>query len=442
MNEKIFRASFSVAIIVLISCVILIMGILFEFFEEQLKDELITEAQYISHAIETGGLSYFDDFDVSDKRITLISENGTVVADTKADTDSLDNHLERPEVQEAFKNGSGVSQRYSDTFTEKTVYYAIRLEDGSVLRVSTKQYTVITILMGIIQPVLMVILLALILSFFLASRISASIIKPINAIDPDNPEKFDTYEELTPLVRKIASQKRIIEKQVREESETREQLRREFTANVSHELKTPLTSISGFAEMMQDDDTPAEIVSDFSKSIYDEAQRLISLVNDIIEISELDEGSVPFEKENVDIYELSSDIIRRLEPAAARKNVRLILKGSETIVFGAEKILDEMIYNLCDNAIKYNYENGTVTVDIGAVRDRTTISVSDTGIGIPEEEQSRVFERFYRVDKSHSKQLGGTGLGLSIVKHGAMYHNAEIQMKSQVHKGTTVTVTF
>lgn len=440
MNEKIFRAAFSVAIIVLISSVILIMGILFDYFDSQLKDELKTEAEYISHAIGTGGLSYFEHFDVPEKRVTLISETGDVIADTRSDTD--DNYKDHKDVAQALKTGCGVSETYSTAFTEKTVYYAVRLQDGSVLRISTEQYTVVTILMGIMYPVVLVIMVALILSFFLASKISADIIKPINAIDPDNPEKFDTYEELAPLVRKIASQKRIIEKQVREESEKRERLRREFTANVSHELKTPLTSISGFAEMMMDGETPEEIVLDFSKSIYDEAQRLISLVNDIIEISELDEGSVSFEKENIDLYKLSSDIIKRLRHAAEKKNVELTLKGEQTIALCSKKIIDEMIYNLCDNAIKYNIEGGSVIVEVKMVDSRAYITVTDTGIGIPEKEQSRVFERFYRVDKSHSKLVGGTGLGLSIVKHGAMYHSATITMKSKEGTGTQITIAF
>lgn len=441
MSNKIFRASFSVAIIVLISSVILIMGILFEYFEERIRDELVTEAEYIGHAIETGGLSYFENFDVEDKHITLISPDGNVIVDTSGIGENV-NYLERNEIKSALETGSGISRKYSDTFTEKTIYYATRLDDGNILRISTIQYTAVTILLGIMQPFLIVIMLALVLSFILAARISSGIIKPINAIDPDNPENAEIYEELAPLVKKIASQKKIIEKQVREESEKREQLRREFTANVSHELKTPLTSISGFAEMMLDGDSPAEIVTDFSKSIYDEAQRLISLVNDIIEISELDEGTSPFEKEDTDVYNLSADIIRRLEPAAARKNVRLVLEGEKVFVFGSGKILDEMIYNLCDNAIKYNRDGGTVTVTVSQTGGRPSISVRDTGIGIPEKEQSRVFERFYRVDKSHSKQMGGTGLGLSIVKHGAIYHGANISLKSEPGVGTDITIVF
>lgn len=547
MNKKIFRSSVAVALVVLLSSIVLIMGILFQYFENQLKSELESEANYIAYAVENQGVDYIRNFSNSDKRITLISPDGDVIADTSADESKLDDHSERQEVVDAMKNGEGTSIRYSGTLAEKTVYYAMKMNDGSILRVSTTQYTVVAIILSLIQPILIVFVAAVAVSFAMAQRVSKSIVKPINELDLDNPLNNEPYDELAPLLRKISKQKRTIEKQVKEaehkqeefrlitenmkegfivvdrqmklltynrsalkllgiskerpddiltagndnlifviskaldgereksdltlgnnnyrlianpvfekkmvigavlliidvtESVKREQLRQEFTSNVSHELKTPLTSISGFAEMMKSGDTPDSVVKDFSSSIYDEAQRLISLVNDIIKISELDEKNVQTSSEEVDLYEMSADILSRLKPIADKRNIALNLIGESTAVSGSAKILDEMIYNLCDNAIKYNTDNGTVDVILSESSKHIKLTVRDTGIGIPQAEQERVFERFYRVDKSHSKAIGGTGLGLSIVKHAAIYHNAEIKLKSELGKGTSVTVMF
>ena len=547
MNKKIFRSSVAVALVVLILSIVLIMSILFQYFENQLQSELESEANYIAYAVENQGLEYIENFTDSDKRITLISPDGDVLADTAANETEFDDHYDRQEVIEALKNGKGTSIRYSKTLAEKTIYYAMKMQDGNILRVSTTQYTVVTILMSLIQPILIVFVIAIAVSFALAQKVSKSIIKPINELDLDNPSNNEPYDELAPLLRKISKQKHTIEKQIKEaehkqeefrlitenmkegfivvdnqmnlltynrsalkllgisrdkpddilsadndkltfvidkaldgvreksnltlndnyyslianpvfendkvigavlliidvtESVKREQLRREFTSNVSHELKTPLTSISGFAEIMKNGGTPNAVVTDFSTSIYDEAQRLISLVNDIIKISELDEKDVQAESEDVDLYQLSADIINRLKPVADKRNISLNLIGESTIVSGTEKILDEMIYNLCDNAIKYNVDNGTVDVILSESNHHIKLTVRDTGIGIPQSEQNRVFERFYRVDKSHSKEIGGTGLGLSIVKHAAIYHNAEIKLKSELGKGTSITVMF
>ena len=547
MNKKIFRSSVAVALVVLILSIVLIMSILFQYFENQLQSELESEANYIAYAVENQGLEYIENFTDSDKRITLISPDGDVLADTAANETEFDDHYDRQEVIEALKNGKGTSIRYSKTLAEKTIYYAMKMQDGNILRVSTTQYTVVTILMSLIQPILIVFVIAIAVSFALAQKVSKSIIKPINELDLDNPSNNEPYDELAPLLRKISKQKHTIEKQIKEsehkqeefrlitenmkegfivvdnkrnlltynrsalkllgisrdkpddilsadndkltfvidkaldgvreksdltlndnhyslianpvlendkvigavvliidvtESVKREQLRREFTSNVSHELKTPLTSISGFAEIMKNGGTPNAVVTDFSTSIYDEAQRLISLVNDIIKISELDEKDVQAESEDVDLYQLSADIINRLKPVADKRNISLNLIGESTIVSGAEKILDEMIYNLCDNAIKYNVDNGTVDIILSESNHHIKLTVRDTGIGIPQSEQNRVFERFYRVDKSHSKEIGGTGLGLSIVKHAAIYHNAEIKLKSELGKGTSITVIF
>lgn len=555
MNKKIFRSSLLTVCLVLIATIVLIMGLLFHFFEKQIQAELANEAGFMAHAVENEGIGYFDRWDSDRKsskgqnnRITLVDKNGTVLFDSKADASTLDNHADRDEIKAAMKNGEGMSIRYSQTLTEKTVNYAIRLSNGSILRVSTKQYTVITILLGMLSPILVILLVALILTLVLSSRVSKTIIEPINRLDLEVPENNDTYEELTPLLRKIADQRATIERQLADahkkqkefhlitenmsegflvidsdasllsynsaalclleivppadrsvllfcrakefrdvisdvlsgkraenimvrdgcsysliaspvfekevvigavvvildvtEREKREALRREFTANVSHELKTPLTSISGFAELMKEGGIPEKDVIDFSLSIYDEAQRLITLVNDIIKISELDGQSISFENEPVDLYELSKEVIGRLENEADKKKVVFHLIGGRTQIIGVRKILDEMLYNLCDNAMKYNKENGTVDVLVNQTKDGVNVIVRDTGIGIPPAHQGRVFERFYRVDKSHSKKVGGTGLGLAIVKHGAMYHHAKISMESAVDKGTTITLAF
>lgn len=554
MNKKIFRSSLLTVCLVLAATIALIMGLLFHFFEKQIQKELANEAGLLAHALENEGAGYFDSFDnknnklAGNNRITWIDENGTVLFDSRADVSELDNHADRDEIKTAMKEGKGMSTRYSKTLTEKTVNYAIRLSDGSILRVSTEQYTVVTILMGMLQPILFIMFVALILTLVLSARVSKAIIEPINKLDLEVPENNETYEELTPLLRKIADQKETIGEQladarkkqkefnlitenmsegflvidadanlltynsaalnlleitppadrsvllfcrakefrgvisdvlsgikaentmVREERsyslianpvyekesvigavvvilditerEKRDMLRREFTANVSHELKTPLTSISGFAELMKAGDVLENDVTDFSKSIYDEAQRLITLVNDIIKISELDGQSIPYEKETVDLYELSKEVIGRLEKEADKKNITFHLIGGRAEIIGVHKILEEMLYNLCDNAMKYNKENGTVDVLVNQTGDGVNVIVRDTGIGIPISHQDRVFERFYRVDKSHSKKVGGTGLGLAIVKHGALYHHAKLSLESTVDVGTVVTIAF
>ena len=403
MNKKIFRYSLMISLLLLLVSVVLIMGILYDYFQNQLKSELKKEADYIGAAVLTEGISYFDKIN-SDERITLIAPDGNVLADTDADSEKLENHLDRKEIQLALKDGSGTSVRYSKTFMERTVYYAVKLENGNILRVSAKQYTVISILIGLSQPIAVIILLTVLASAILTAKISKNVI--------DN-----------------------------EEQKKREIMRREFTSNVSHELKTPLTSISGFAEMLMQGDADSATVADFSRSIYDESQRMITLVQDILRISELDEKT-EFEQENIDLYDLAEEITERLQPQAEKAQVQLRVIGEHCHVNGVQKILDEIIYNLCDNAIKYNRPNGLAEISIHESENTVKLSVRDTGIGIAKEEQERIFERFYRVDKARSKAIGGTGLGLSIVKHGAIYHHAQIQIDSDIGKGTTVTVCF
>lgn len=548
MTKKIFRSFLLTALLTLAVSMLFVFWILYQYFEEQLISELKSKAVYISHAVESEGSDYLESIGDIGERVTLIAPDGTVIADTEANAAEMENHLERGEVKQALANGSGTSVRYSDTLTEKIIYYAVKTPDGNILRVSVKHYTVITILLGLVQPILAILLISSVLCFALSLRLSKSIVKPINSLDLDAPENNDAYEELAPLLRKISRQRKVIDEQLlnakqmqeefrlitenmsegflvidsernvltynsaalkllgiseppsgnvlainragpfrnaveralsgeRSENEMtfgencygiianpvlnsgevigavivildvtervqREQLRREFTANVSHELKTPLTSISGFAEMMMNG-VPDDIAADFSKSIYDEAQRLIVLVGDIIKLSELEENSAQFERERVDLRELSEDAAKRLEFAAENKNVAVTVIGNAQIT-GVRKILDEMIFNLCDNAIKYNKNGGSADIVISPDTEKhtVTLTVHDTGIGIPGYAQSRVFERFYRVDKGRSKSAGGTGLGLAIVKHGAICHNAEIRLKSEENKGTEISVIF
>ena len=548
MHKKIFRSSFLTVFLVLVATIALIMGILFHFFETQMQKELENEVGYLSQTVEKEGIRFFDGFERQANRVTLIDAAGKVLFDSDVEAEKLDNHADREEINEALKNGTGKSIRYSQTLTRKTVNYAVRLSDGSFLRLSAKQYTVITVLLEMLQPILIVLAVALVLTLVLSLRVSKAIIEPINDLDLESPENNVAYEELTPLLKKLAEQNRTIEEQLADahkkqvefhlitenmsegflvidrdatlltynsaalelfgitqsaggnvlafcrakdfrdtvskalageraentmmreeccynmianpvfeerevigaviiilditEREKREALRREFTTNVSHELKTPLTSISGFAELMKEGGVSEDTVVDFSTSIYEEAQRLITLVTDIIKISELDGKSTPFQSETVDLHELSEKIISRLKGQTEKRNITINLIGGKTEITGVRKILDEMFYNLLDNAIKYNKENGTVDFVINKTESDVTVLVRDTGIGIPAAHQSRVFERFYRVDKSHSKQVGGTGLGLAIVKHGAIYHNAEIGLESALGKGTTVTVRF
>ena len=549
MFKKIFRSSLLTAMIVLLASIFLIMGILHGIFENQLEDQLQKETAFVATAIENEGISYFDNLSKDGDRVTLIDKDGTVLADSQVDVSKLENHGDREEVKQAETEGRGQSVRYSSTMTEKTVYYAQKLDNGQILRISADQFTIVTILLGISQPIAIVVIAAIVLSLILSTNVAKHIVEPINDLDLDDPMENTLYDELSPLLRKIAHQNSTIEEQLKEarqkqeefriitdnmsegfividnqmkiltynaaalklfgaeqktpenilalsrskpfrdaiyksldgehsqaemttdervysiisnpvydmeqavigavivviditEISRREQLRREFTSNVSHELKTPLTSISGFAEIMKSGGTDEATVVDFSRSIYDEAQRLISLVSDIIKLSELDDGTIEYEPETVDLYTLSLEIASRLSPQAQEKKIHFTVNGEKAEITGVRKILDEIIFNLCDNAVKYNRSGGDVKVSVKNSADTVTVTVSDTGIGIPTAQQDRVFERFYRVDKARSKSIGGTGLGLSIVKHGVMYHNAQISLESKENEGTTVVINF
>lgn len=548
MNKKIFLSSCFVAFTVLIISLAMSTGVLFNQFEKQVEQELKEESELIASVVEDAGVENIADYDFGSRRVTVIGKDGGVIFDSQADASKMENHADREEFKEAVLYGTGMSSRYSDTLTQKNIYYALKLSDGSVLRLSSPHSTIFAIISDLIGPICLIVLLALILSAILAIKLSESILKPINALDLDNPENNKTYDELAPLLTKINRQKLVIENQLHEakqkqkefklitdnmregllvidsnsdiltynaaaekllditdetslaalkiyrstqvidavdealkgnnsecqitqhsrqyslianpvfrdgeiigavivllditEKAQREQLRREFTANVSHELKTPLTSIYGFAELMKDGDMKKEDMEDFAKSIYDETKHLITLVGDIIKLSALDEKSRFYEKEKVDLYALACETAERLKVDAAKKHVTVNVEGEKAEYVGVRQILTDIIYNLCENAIKYNRENGSVNISVKENENNIVLKVKDTGIGIPQEHQERVFERFYRVDKSHSKEIGGTGLGLSIVKHGVMYHGGEISMESEPGKGTEITVTF
>ena len=402
-----------------------------------MEKEVRQEAGYIRAAIEISGQGYLTELDAADKdtRITLITEQGEVLYDSdQAYEADLENHAGRPEVKEALQDGTGSNVRRSDTLNEEMYYYAVQLSDGSILRVSktvdTAFRTAVEVLpgMGVIGACMLA--LAALLSRWQVRRL----IRPINELDLNIPLENEMYEELTPLLKRIDEQNK--------QKDAIANMRKEFSANVSHELKTPLTSISGYAEIMKNGLVRPEDMKGFAERIYNEASRLITLVEDIIKLSKLDEGEIEMEKEDVDLYDLTRRIVSRLAPQAEKRAVHVEVTGENVICHGVRQILDEMIYNICENAIKYNRRGGSVSVWVGATLKGKKIIVTDTGIGIPEDQQERIFERFYRVDKSHSKETGGTGLGLSIVKHGAMLHNAQIHVESKVGKGTKMELTF
>lgn len=549
MTKKIFKSTVLVSAMILILGSALVMGILYRYFGKQLDGELEKEASYLAYGVEQNGVSYLEHLKQKDARITYIDASGNVLYDSQADISSMENHSDRKEFEEAVQKGHGYAERMSSTLSEKTVYYARKLTDGTVLRVAVVHSSILALMLQLLPSVIDVAIVMLILAGIAAARISAKIVKPINTLDLDHPEDNQIYEEVGPLLSRIHKQNYQIQMQLetarrnqeefqiitenmqegllvidaytmilsgnssvwrmfqlREpktgdsvysldrnedfrkvvedvlkgqhgsamlqldgeyvqlianpvsrdgkvvgavlllvnetEKVERENLRREFSANVSHELKTPLTSISGFAEIIQDGMVQGEDVQKFAGRIYREAQRLIQLVEDTIKISQLDEGENPYEWEKVDAYAVVKNVCGNLRDIAAKKNVHLFIDGEKLIFCTVKPILEEVIYNLCDNGIKYNREDGTVSIHLQELKDSVEIRVKDNGIGIPREDCSRVFERFYRVDKSHSKAIGGTGLGLSIVKHGVTFLGGTLKMLSEEGKGTEITMTF
>ena len=526
-----------------------VIGILYHYFQGQLMSELKKEAVYISQGVESAGTDYLGQLDVENSRITYVDESGNVIYDSEADVDEMENHGHRREIREAELNGEGEDVRMSSTLSEKTVYYALRLANGNVLRVSSTQDSALSLLGQLIPSLIAVLFLMLILSGMFASRLSRKVVEPLNGLDLEHPEENNAYEEVQPLLSRIHRQNRqirlqleaarrqqkefaiitenmqegllvidrytmilscnssvgrllkvemtrtgdsvysinrsekfrqvveqvlegkhedrilrldgsdiqVIANPVTRENNTegavillvdvtetveREQLRREFSANVSHELKTPLTSISGFAEIMQDGFVKEEDVKAFAGRIYREAQRLIRLVGDVIRISRLDEGGIPYQWEKLDLYSLTHDIFSTLHDAAGKQEVHLYMSGGSLVLDTIPTIMEEILYNVCDNAIKYNRRGGEVSVKLEDRQELVRVRVQDTGIGIPKEDQERIFERFYRVDKSHSKEIGGTGLGLSIVKHGVSTLGGHLWLVSEPGQGTEITMEF
>ena len=548
MTKKIFQSILLVAGCVLLASLLIIMGFLYDYFggveENQLRDELSLAAA----AVEDGGTDYLSQLTADRYRLTWIAADGSVLYDTRTDAESLENHASRAEVSQALATGTGESTRYSSTLMEKTMYYAQRLDDGTVLRISISRATVGMIAVGMIQPLLIVLIVALILSGLLARRLSRRIVDPLNSLDLEHPLDNDAYEELSPLLKRIHRQHVEIQTQLRElrektdeftqitgsmreglvlldehgsilsinaaaqalfgadaqcvgrdfltiersheisaaiqaaaadghsevraeragrvyqfdisritsdgkflgtvilafditEQEFAERNRREFTANVSHELKTPLQGIIGSAELIENGMVKPEDLPRFVGHIHAEAARLVTLIDDIIRLSQLDEGDA-MPTEPVDLLAVSQEAAENLHDAAAARNVTVSVQGEPTVIPGVRRLIYEIVYNLCDNAIKYNRDGGRVDVTVAADAGGSSITVADTGIGIAPEHQGRVFERFYRVDKSHSKASGGTGLGLSIVKHAVQYHHGHIELESTPGTGTAIRVVF
>ena len=404
-----------------------------------LQAELTQEAKYIRTAINISGTEYLEQMDMVEveTRVTQIDVDGSVLYDSRrpdGTESTTENHAGRKEVKDALAKGSGEDVRRSATVGKDMYYYALLLEDGSILRVSKVADSLVSTAMALFPVMGTLAVLMVLFALLLARWQTARLIKPINALDLEQPLENEVYEELNPLLVAIDKQNK--------EKEAVSNMRKEFSANVSHELKTPLTSISGYAEIMKNGMVRPDDMPLFSERIYKEARRLITLVEDIIKLSKLDEESVELEKEDVNLYDLTREIISRLSPQASQKDVRMELSGEPVYYNGIRQILDEMIYNVCENAVKYNNEGGRVTVWVGNTLDGPKVSVSDNGIGIPKEHQERIFERFYRVDKSHSKERGGTGLGLSIVKHGALLHGAKVNVESEPGEGTKIEMMF
>ncbi len=438
MREKIQHSMIIIVTTTLLVAYAITTFIVYRHTMTILEEHIKQEAEYISIAIELSGEEYVQNLDNVQKntRVTLIGSDGIVVYDSSDPKgESLENHKDRPEVKAAFSSGTGQDIRKSDTLNRDMFYYAMKLSDGKVLRVAKTIENVRSTALTILPSMGIIAVLMLVCAWLLSGRQVARLIRPINELDLNEPLKNpEVYKELTPLLERIDKQNK--------EKDAVAEIRKEFSANVSHELKTPLTSISGYAEIMKDGLVKPEDMQRFSNIIYKEASRLITLVEDIIKLSKLDEEKVELEREDVDLYSLSMEICTRLQTQLSRREVHMEVTGEPVTVKGIRQVLDEMCYNICENAVKYNRKGGEVKVWVGDTLQGKKFIVTDNGIGIPKEDQERIFERFYRVDKSHSKETGGTGLGLSIVKHGAILHNAQIHVKSEEGRGTRMEVVF
>ena len=436
MRRKIQRSMILVIAATLLVSMALLTFVVYRQNVGLMEEEARQEAGYICAAIEASGSAYLEEMDAQQEetRVTWIGSDGDVLYDSSEGQEDMENHADRPEVREAFQSGAGQDIRESDTLGKQMFYYAQRLSDGSVLRVSKTISSALGSALQILPGMAVIAVLMVGLAWMLSKWQVSKLIEPINKLDLEHPLENDVYEELTPLLESMDKQNK--------EKEAIANMRKEFSANVSHELKTPLTSISGYAEIMMNGLVRPEDVRGFSERIYNEASRLIVLIEDIIRLSKLDEGGGEFEKEEVDLYALTREVCSRLAHKAEKHSVHVEVSGEPVSIVGIRQVLNEMIYNICENAIKYNKPGGKVDVWVGSTLKGVKVIVTDTGIGIPEDQQERIFERFYRVDKSHSKETGGTGLGLSIVKHGAILHNASIHVDSSLGKGTRMELTF
>ncbi len=446
MTDKIFRSIFLVAISILLASFVLFLGVLYQYFTGIEEKNLDTMLRLSAQGVEQSGLDYLNEVQ-DDDRLTWIGADGAVIFDSESDASNMENHSDREEVKEALKDGYGDSVRYSATLTERTIYRAMRLSDGTILRISVQHASVLLLFVGMLQSIGAILLFALILSIVLAHRLSSKIIKPLEELNLDKLPERAPYNELAPFLQKMRLQRQQIERQKKELADKRlsmefaEKARQEFTANVSHELKTPLQSIMGSAELIENNLVKPEDLIGFAGKIRKEAERLLTLIQDIIHLSRLDEGS-GFMLEETDLYAITQEEVAVMKTIADENQVELNFFGEAVYIKAIPQLVQEIVHNLCDNAIKYNHPGGKVTVRIFQSEKHVSLSVSDTGIGIAPEDQNRVFERFYRVDKSHSKKTGGTGLGLSIVKHAATYMNADIYLESAVGVGTTITLRF
>ena len=438
MKQKIQKSMMLILLVTLFPFYVIMTVILYNQNLGILEKEVQQEAVYLSSGVDVAGEEYLKKLEPmikadEDTRLTFISQSGDVLYDSDS-SKKLENHKSRAEVKQALAEGQGEDIRMSDTVGKELYYCAIRLDDGSVLRLARPMDSLIRTAWNILPVMLVLSVIGIALALFLANWQTKRLMEPVMHLDLEHPLDNVIYPEMVPLLEAIDRQNK--------EKEAVANMRKEFSANVSHELKTPLTSISGYAEIMMNGLVRAEDIPGFSKRIYKEARRLITLVEDIIKLSKLDEESVELEKEDVELYELTREIVSRLSPQCSEKKISVALSGEPVFCHGIRQILDEMIYNITENAIKYNRDGGSVSVWVGNTLDGPKISVSDTGIGIPEEHQERIFERFYRVDKSHSKERGGTGLGLSIVKHGAIQHGAKVTVNSEPGKGTKIEIRF
>ena len=437
MKKKINSRLVLIAVVGIVSTLLLITLVYYDLFRGQVVEDLKTYTGLIRSYEDAGKLEEVAKRALEDgMRVTLIGKDGRVVYDNEADSLSMENHLKRPEIARALEEGEGQAVRRSETLDQSTFYYAVLLADGNVLRVAKEAGSLYSIFLSAMPSLVMVGCILIVVCTALAHYLTRSLIAPIEKLagNLDDHDDLTDYEELTPFINMIKQQHQDIMKNAR--------MRQEFTANVSHELKTPLTSISGYAELIETGMASQEDTVRFANGIHKSANRLLTLINDIIRLSELDGAQEETPMERLNLYQLAGTCVEMLSLNAQKHHVTLSLKGAESYVTGNKQMMEELLYNLCDNAIRYNKENGSVVVEVYSRRQKTVLAVRDTGIGIPKEHQERIFERFYRVDKSRSKSTGGTGLGLAIVKHIIVKHGALIDLESEEGKGTVVTVTF